>query len=206
MKYSLPIEALLEKMQVDAQRPVRYFLSAQNHIIDINALIQKSVKISYTKKICLSCGKEVFRSLIQGFCYDCYQTSPMAGRNILHPEESKAHLGIEVRDLAWEKKLELQPHLVYLSITGDIKVGVTRASQAPTRWIDQGAVAAIVVAEVPNRYLAGIAEVALKALFKDKTQWQHMLKMGEIHQNLEQEKKTLYDTFASGGQKVFFRF
>jgi hypothetical protein len=48
-------------------------------------------------------------------------------------------------------------------------VGVTR-KQVPTRWIDQGAIEASIV-EVPNRYLAGITEVALKNYYADKTNW-----------------------------------
>ena len=45
----------------------------------------------------------------------------------------------------------------------------------PTRWIDQGAHEALVMLEVPNRYLAGIGEVALKAHISDKTNWRKML-------------------------------
>ena len=75
---------------------------------------------------------------------------------------SKAHLDIEERDLDYEKKVQLQPHVVYLAYTSGIKVGVTRKSQVPTRWIDQGATSAIEIVEVPNRYLAGASEVKLK--------------------------------------------
>ena len=39
----------------------------------------------------------------------------------------------------------------------------------------QGAHEAIIVAETPNRYLAGIAEVALKEHVSDKTNWRRML-------------------------------
>ena len=93
----------------------------------------------------------------------------------MHPELSKAHLNIEERDLGYEQQMQLQPHYVYLANSSDVKVGVTRKSQAPTRWIDQGAHEALILAEVPNRYLAGIAEVALKAHIADKTNWRKML-------------------------------
>jgi hypothetical protein len=75
-----------------------------------------------------------------------------------------------------------------------VKVGVTRASQVPTRWIDQGASAAIRLAEVPNRYEAGRIEVSLKEFFTDKTSWQQMLK-NEIDESidLEEEKWGLED-------------
>jgi len=81
----------------------------------------------------------------------------------------------EDRDLEFEKKMQLQPHIVYLANSSSIKVGVTRKSQVPTRWIDQGAHEAIEIVEVPNRYLAGITEVALKEFVSDKTSWRKML-------------------------------
>jgi hypothetical protein len=93
----------------------------------------------------------------------------------MKPELSTAHLGKEDRDLAFEKEMQLKPHIVYLANSSDVKVGVTRKSQVPTRWIDQGAHEAIEVVEVPNRYLAGITEVALKDYVSDKTNWRKML-------------------------------
>jgi len=65
--------------------------------------------------------------------------------------------------------------IVYLADTGDIKVGVTRSTQVPTRWIDQGATQAMVLARTPNRFLAGQIEVALKQHLPDKTNWRKML-------------------------------
>ena len=94
----------------------------------------------------------------------------------MHPEKSTAHLGIADRDLEFEQQVQLQPHIVYLSLSSNVKVGVTRKTQVPTRWIDQGAVKAIPILEVPNRYLAGVAEVALKQYVADKTNWRNMLK------------------------------
>ena len=124
---------------------------------------------------CLSCGlnKEIYR---QGFCKSCFFDAPQAGEWIMRPELSTAHLGKEDRDLEYEKKVQLQPHIVYLANSSNVKVGVTRKSQVPTRWIDQGAHEAIEIVEVPNRYLAGITEVALKDHVSDKTNWRKMLK------------------------------
>ena len=69
----------------------------------------------------------------------------------------------------------LSEQVVYLSLTSGLKVGVTRGSQVPTRWIDQGAIQAVEFARTPNRYLAGVMEVALKAHIADKTNWRKML-------------------------------
>ena len=85
-------------------------------------------------------------------------------------------MGKEDRDLDYEKSVQLQPHIVYLANSSNVKVGVTRKQQVPTRWIDQGAHEAIEIVEVPNRYLAGITEVALKNHVADKTNWRKMLK------------------------------
>jgi hypothetical protein len=93
----------------------------------------------------------------------------------MRPELSTAHLGIADRDLDYESKVQLQPHIVYLACASDIKVGVTRKTQVPTRWIDQGASYAVPILEVPNRYLAGITEVTLKERFTDKINWKKML-------------------------------
>jgi len=93
----------------------------------------------------------------------------------MRPELSKAHLDQEDRDLDYEKKVQLQPHIVYLANSSNVKVGVTRKTQVPTRWIDQGAHEALEILEAPNRYLAGITEVALKAHVSDKTNWRKML-------------------------------
>jgi hypothetical protein len=117
--------------------------------------------------------KQIYR---QGFCKSCFFDTPNAGDWIMRPELSKAHLGIEDRDLAYEKAVQLKPHIVYLANSSNVKVGVTRKTQVPTRWIDQGAHEAIEIVEVPNRYLAGITEVALKNHVADKTNWRKMLK------------------------------
>ena len=105
----------------------------------------------------------------------CY-TKLLRADWVMRPELSTAHLNKEDRDLEYEKKVQLQPHIVYLANSSNVKVGVTRKSQVPTRWIDQGAHEAIEIIEVPNRYLAGITEVALKDYVSDKTNWRTMLK------------------------------
>ena len=134
----------------------------------------REINISFDGYQCMCCGKEkkIFR---QGFCYDCFYESAQVGDWIMRPELSKAHLGIADRDLDYEKQVQLQPHIVYLALSSNVKVGVTRKTQVPTRWIDQGATKAIEIVEVPNRYLAGITEVSLKDHIGDKTNWRKML-------------------------------
>jgi hypothetical protein len=104
----------------------------------------------------------------------------------------------EGRDPDWEEKHHNVPHIVYLAATDAVKVGVTRATQVPTRWIDQGAAQAIILAETPNRYEAGMLEVALKDFFTDKTNWQRMLK-NETDDTIDlvDEKWRLHDELPS---------
>lgn len=167
-------EGVLNKMHTELSDPIQYYLVFQNAFIHMNQLIGKEIEIRHTGYQCLNCGREkkIFR---QGFCYDCFMSSAAVGDWIMRPELSTAHLDIEDRDLIYEKKVQLQPHIVYLAVASDLKIGVTRKTQVPTRWIDQGASFAIPVLEVPNRYLAGITEVALKSRYTDKTNWRKML-------------------------------
>ncbi len=168
-------EGVLRKMQTEIGNPIQYFLVFENDFINMNQLLDKEIQIDFIKYQCLNCGRErpIYR---QGFCKSCFYESPAAGDWIMRPELSTAHLDKEDRDLEYEKKSQLQPHIVYLANSSNVKVGVTRKNQVPTRWIDQGAHEAIEIVEVPNRYLAGITEVALKAHVSDKTSWQKMLK------------------------------
>ncbi len=168
-------EGVLTKMQTENGSPIQYYLIFENDYLNINQLLDKTLSISFLRYQCLNCGleKKIFR---QGFCYDCFYEIPQAADWIIRPELSTAHLDKEDRDLVFEKKVQLQPHIVYLANSSHVKVGVTRKTQIPTRWIDQGAHEAIEILEVPNRYLAGIAEVALKDHVSDKTNWRTMLK------------------------------
>ncbi|RNC84274.1 MAG: DUF2797 domain-containing protein [Winogradskyella sp.] len=166
---------VLTKMQTEFLKPIQYYLVFENDFIHMNQLLDKSISLRLVGEQCLSCGldRPIYR---QGFCRSCFFDKPDAGEWIMRPELSKAHLGIEDRDLEYEKKVQLKAHIVYLANSSNVKVGVTRKSQVPTRWIDQGAHEAIEIVEVPNRYLAGITEVALKDHVADKTNWRKMLK------------------------------
>ncbi|OSY87492.1 hypothetical protein WH52_11545 [Tenacibaculum holothuriorum] len=168
-------QGVLKKMTTENGDVIQYYLDMNSDFLNMNQLLNKELEISFVTYECLSCGKEkqIYR---QGFCKSCFFENPNAGDWIMRPELSKAHLGIEDRDLEYEKKAQLQPHIVYLANSSNVKVGVTRKSQVPTRWIDQGAHEAIEIVEVPNRYLAGITEVALKEHVADKTNWRKMLK------------------------------
>ena len=196
-------EGVLTKMQTEFSNPIQYYLVFETSFLSVNQLLGKSMEINFVGYQCLNCGKKkkIFR---QGFCYDCFMSSATAGDWIMRPELSTAHLDIEDRDLEYEKKVQLQPHIVYLALSSEVKVGVTRGTQVPTRWIDQGASHAIAIVEVPNRYLAGITEVALKNHFVDKTNWQKMLK-NEISQiDILQEKRRVRDLLPTEVHEFYY--
>ena len=167
-------EGTLTKMQTEYGNPIQYYLVFPDNFLHVNELLGRQLEIVVTGSQCLNCEKRksVFR---QGFCYDCFSSSPVAGDWIMRPELSTAHLGQADRDLDYETKVQLAPHVVYLAASSEVKVGVTRKTQIPTRWIDQGACAALAIFEVPNRYLAGITEVSLKNRYSDKINWRKML-------------------------------
>ena len=71
--------------------------------------------------------------------------------------------------MAWAEENCLVEQIVYLSRSSAVKVGITRASQLRTRWINQGATNAIVFARVPNRYTAGLVEVSVKEHLTNRT-------------------------------------
>ena len=167
-------QGVLTKMETEFSHPVQYYLVFENDFINLNQLLDRTLIINFVKHQCLNCGLDlpIYR---QGFCRSCFFEIPQAADWVIRPELSTAHLDKEDRDLEYEKKVQLQPHVVYLANSSSVKVGVTRKSQIPTRWIDQGAHEAIEIVEVPNRYLAGITELALKDHVSDKTNWRTML-------------------------------
>lgn len=195
-------QGVLKKMQTENTNPVNYYLIMGSDFLNMNQLIDKEVHIEFVGYQCLACGenKKIYR---QGYCYDDFYKVPQAADWIMKPELSKAHLDIEDRDLTYEKKVQLQPHIVYLANSSNVKVGVTRKTQVPTRWIDQGAHEALEIVEVPNRYLAGITEIALKEHISDKTNWRKMLKNDIEDVNLIEHREALKAYIPEEAQAYF---
>lgn len=177
-------KGVLKKLKTENLDTVQYYLDIENAFLNLNQLLNREIELHFETYQCLHCSleKEIYR---QGFCKSCFFETPTAGDWIMRPELSKAHLNEEDRNLEYEKQVQLQPHIVYLANSSNVKVGVTRKTQVPTRWIDQGAHEAIEIVEVPNRYLAGITEVALKEHIADKTNWRKMLKNDIEDENLK---------------------
>jgi len=195
-------QGVLTKMETEFAEPIQYYLVLESDFLNMNQLLGKTVTMQFIKHQCLKCGlnKPIYR---QGYCKQDFFDIPQAGDWIMRPELSTAHLGKEDRDLDYEKRVQLQPHIVYLANSSNVKVGVTRKSQVPTRWIDQGAHEAIEIVEVPNRYLAGITEVALKDHVADKTNWRKMLKNDVEDESLVEWRERLKSYIPEEAQGYF---
>lgn len=172
----------LRKMRTTLDHTAQYTLPII-HILEqqgtyyMNPLVGETIRLEFLNNIhCVATGKKIKKTFGEGLSYDAWLTSPLASPSIVRPELSRIHEGIALRDYDWEMANHNQPHYVYLSRTSDVKVGVTRATNVPSRWIDQGATEAMVIAKTPYRQLAGLIEVSLKEHFTDKTSWQAMLK------------------------------
>jgi hypothetical protein len=202
MEYTLTLEKMPAWLNDQAQ--AQYLLKADQDFIQVQRLLGRQITIEFlNEKYCSNCGNRFEQLYRMGFCQNCFFTAPQAGESIIRPELSRAHEGIEDRDLEFEKSYQLQPHLVYLANSGDLKVGVTREAQRPTRWIDQGASEALVFAQTENRFQAGQIEVALKEYIGDKTPWQRMLKNEIPEIDLRKEKENLKSKL-EGDLKQFY--
>jgi len=180
----MKMQGQILKMLTELKKPVQYNLPMGDGLLNMNQWIGKNIQFRFSGDIyCLDCGNRTKKSFNQGFCYPCFRDSPMAAECIIKPELCRAHLG-EGRDVEWERKHHLKDHYVYLAVSSGVKVGITRDTQVPTRWIDQGASYAVPIAKTPNRYLCGVIEVALKAYLSDRTAWQRMLKNEISHIDL----------------------
>ena len=182
----------LSKLGVRADDPAHYTLTIADRMVDLNPLLGKRIQLCYQNRIyCVYCKKEIKRSFNQGYCYHCFKQLAQCDRCILQPEHCHFHLGT-CRDEVWAKKHCMQPHVVYLANTSGLKVGITRRSQLPTRWLDQGAIQAIPVFFVQTRYQSGLLENALRQYVSDRTYWKRMLEANPTLVDMEAERDSLF--------------
>lgn len=168
----------LAKMEatLDAEGRVGYQLPLDDQLIPMNRLIGKAISIEHLGDIhCIHCGRRSKKSFSQGYCYPCFTKLPQCDTCIMSPEKCHFHHGT-CRDPEWGEKFCFTDHFVYLSNTSGVKVGITRGTQLPTRWIDQGATQGLPIFRVQTRYQAGLVEDCLREHIADKTHWQKMLK------------------------------
>lgn len=181
----------LRKMKVELESPVRYTLLLDDYEQLLNQFIGHKISFQFSGDIhCQACGRKTKKSYSQGFCYPCAQKLAQCDLCIMRPETCHHHEGT-CREPQWGLDHCFQPHIVYLSNTSGVKVGITRMEQIPTRWIDQGATQAVPMLTVSSRYHSGLLEVLFKEHIGDRTDWRKMLKGGNGDIDLLAERERL---------------
>lgn len=166
----------LAKMEVSLGDTVSYQLPLDDQRIPLNEAIGRTIAIEHIGDIhCIHCGRRSKKSFSQGYCYPCFTKLPQCDTCIMSPERCHFHHGT-CRDPAWGEKYCFTDHFVYLANSSGVKVGITRGTQLPTRWIDQGATQGLPIFRVQTRYQAGLIEDCIREFIADKTSWQKMLK------------------------------
>ena len=187
----MKFQGQISKMITKLNNPIDYFLPIGQDKIKLNNYLGKKLKLKFNDEIrCISCNSLIKKTYMQGYCYLCFITSPKTEECVFKPHLCQAHLG-KARDMSYAKDNCLVPTFVYLSLTSNLKVGVTRHNHIPSRWIDQGAHYAIKFAKTPNRYLAGLIELEISKQISDRTQWRKMI-LGDYEKiDLISQKKSL---------------
>lgn len=183
----------LSKMPAQLGDEVSYQLSLGESRIEMNQYLGRPVRLSYLGQInCCHCGRKTKKSFAQGYCYPCFAKLPQCDRCIMSPEKCHFHLGT-CRDPQWGEQFCFQSHYIYLANSSGVKVGITRGTQVPTRWIDQGAIQALPILKVDSRYQSGLIERIFAEHVSDKTNWRAMLKGQVDPLDLLAERNRLFE-------------
>lgn len=192
----IDVTGRLRKMPAEAAAPVAYSIAVGDSRIPLNDFLGKRVHLDFDGVIrCINCDRITRKSFNQGYCYPCFRKLAACDSCIMSPEKCHYHLGT-CREPEWGETHCMVEHVVYLANSSGLKVGITRGSQVPTRWIDQGAVEAIPMVRVATRYIAGLVEVACKSHVADRTNWRAMLKGDVPELNLADERQRMLDLIA----------
>ncbi|WP_020406620.1 DUF2797 domain-containing protein [Hahella ganghwensis] len=196
------VQGCLEKMgsrlNSEPGMPVDYQMIIGDERIDLNPSLGKTVELKFSGNIfCSHCGRKTKKSFSQGFCFPCFKKLARCDSCIMSPEKCHYFEGT-CREPEWGEAHCMVPHVVYLANSSGLKVGITRKTQIPTRWIDQGAAQALPILEVHNRRMSGLVEDLLRSELNDRTHWQAMLKGAPEPLDLLAERDRLFATFDQG--------
>ena len=187
----------LRKMHARLESPVRYAMSLGEEQVELNSYLEQPIQLLYTGLIhCVNCGRKTAKSFNQGYCFPCFQKLAQCDSCIIHPEKCHFDQGT-CREPAWGERYCMQDHIIYLANSSGLKVGITRATQVPTRWIDQGATQALAIIRVRSRLQSGTLEVMFKQHAADKTNWRDMLKGDAAELDMHSEAARLLQLCAN---------
>ncbi len=173
---SLLAKGTLSKMKASLENTLQYRLPVGDQEVDLTPYLGKSISLKHTGNIfCSSCGKKTKKSYSQGHCFVCMRKLASCDMCIMKPETCHYEQGT-CREPQWGEDNCMVDHFVYLSNTSSLKVGITRHTQIPTRWIDQGATQGLPILKVKTRHISGLIEIELAKHIADKTNWRTLLK------------------------------
>ncbi|WP_346799223.1 DUF2797 domain-containing protein [Halomonas sp. Bachu 37] len=185
---------------------VAYTLRAGDHRLPLNERVGTPLSLEWSGAIaCTNCGRATRKSFGQGHCYPCFKRLAQCDTCIVKPETCHYHQGT-CREPQWGERFCFQPHVVYLANSSGLKVGITRKTQMPTRWLDQGAIQALPILEVDTRLQSGLVEMLFKEQVADRTNWRAMLKGAVAEIDLEAERRHLLALLAPGLAQLRERF
>lgn len=192
----------LRKMKSTLSSPVEYQFVIGDTLLPLNAYLENKITLRFTGNIhCIQCGRKTSKSFQQGYCFPCMQRLNECGNCAIFPERCQVESGTCPQD-DWAHAQCDAGQIVYLANASGLKVGITRDSHIPTRWIDQGAIQALPIFKASNRYRVGMMEVALKQYVSDRTNWRTMLKNETISLNMLMERDRLFEEAKASIQKA----
>lgn len=196
----------LSKMSARLESPVQYAFRLGEAEIAVNPLIGRTLRLEYLGAIhCCHCGRKTKKSFSQGYCYPCFTKLAQCDSCIVSPEKCHYDEGT-CREPAWGERFCMTDHVVYLANSSGVKVGITRATQVPTRWIDQGARQALPILRVATRQQSGLVEDLLRSQVADRTNWRALLKGEAEPLDLAGIREQLFDHCAEGLRELQQRF
>ena len=195
----IELAGALDKMAISATNDgnAMYQLVLGEENLALNNQLEKTIQLEFQGQIhCRHCQRLNNKSFSQGFCYPCFKRLAQCDTCMMSPEKSHIHLGT-CREPDWAERVCFSDHIVYLANSSGLKVGITRATQMPTRWLDQGATQALPIARVASRRLSGLLEDLFRGQMSDRTNWRAMLRGDAAAVDLESERDNLFTTFAA---------
>lgn len=196
----------LTKMAVRLDNPVQYALRLDDAEVAVNPLLGKTLRLEFLGAIhCSHCGRRTKKSYAQGYCYPCMTRLAQCDSCIVSPEKCHYDAGT-CREPSWGEQFCMTDHVVYLANSSGVKVGITRATQLPTRWLDQGASQALPILRVATRQQSGLVEDLLRSQVADKTNWRALLKGDAAPVDLPAVRERLFDSCSEGLAALQQRF
>lgn len=196
----------VSKMQIALDAPAQYSFRLGDEQHELNQLIGQTLRLEFLGAInCIHCDRSIKKSFSQGYCWPCFTTLARCDSCMMSPEKCHFDAGT-CREPEWAQDFCMTDHFVYLANSTGVKVGITRGTQLPTRWLDQGAIQAVPIFRVATRQQSGFVEDALRSQVGDRTNWRALLKGDVEPVDLLQIREQLLESCAESLDALQERF